>query len=76
MHAQAWQLMKDTIAGAVVRAVYHPNLHTVIMTDASDRFWSICITQVPQEDRFKPVSEMRHVPIVFNSGSFTHSEFR
>ena len=44
------------------------------MTDASDCYWSICITQCTTEDLEKHWREQSHAPIAMCSGAFKGSE--
>src|SRR5690606_32689542 len=50
------------------------SIATCLFTDASDRFWSIVLTQCPQIELQLPVLDQRHTPLACMSGAFKGSE--
>jgi hypothetical protein len=45
-----------------------------LFTDASDAFYGIVLTQIPENDVEKPFEEQLHSPLAFLSGKFTKSQ--
>lgn len=68
--------LRTAIIGAVTLAHLDPEKFCVLFTNASRQYWFIMITQIPIDDKDKPVSEMRHKPLAFGSGPFKHSQNR
>jgi RNase H-like domain found in reverse transcriptase/Integrase zinc binding domain len=58
--------------------VAHPDPEKVlcVFSDASDKYFSGVITQIPKGDLDLPVAEQHHQPLAFSSGAFKGAELR
>jgi hypothetical protein len=58
-------------------AVTHPDPEKVlcVLSDASDKYFSGVITQIPKGDLDLPVADPPHQPLAFSSGAFKERSF-
>jgi hypothetical protein len=77
-HNAAFNDLKAAIVNATTVALQDPEQRLCLFTDASDFHWGAILTQVPVADRYgdKQVSEWRHTPLAFLSGSFKGASLR
>ena len=75
-HQRAFQDMVNAIRDATTLAFPNPDLVLCLFTDASHQFWSIVITQIPEEDLTLPFCEQRHRPLAFCSGEYNGAALR
>jgi RNase H-like domain found in reverse transcriptase/Integrase zinc binding domain/Integrase core domain len=79
-----WGETELAVFGACKNALEHATIlsyptmtkRLCLYTDASDRFWSAIVTQVPHADLDLPVAPQAHEPLAFLSGAFTGSAER
>lgn len=70
---KAFEHAKSLIAQAVETSHPDPDAELVLMTDASDKAWSIVLAQIRNFDTSKPVTEQVLEPLYFLSGVFRGS---
>ena len=75
-HEAAMEMARDALVNSVRAAYYDPAKTVFVFTDASYRFWSIIITQVPTEQVGLPIGDMDHEFLCCDSGEFKHSQLR
>jgi len=75
-HHTAFFSLIDAIRNATTLAFPNPDLIPCLFTDASLSFWSIIITQIPEEYLSRPFAEQRHQPLAFSSGEFKGASLR
>ena len=68
----AWEQLREAIQHTVKLGYFSlaESIATCLFTDASDRFWSIVLTQCPQIELQLPVLDQRHTPLACMSGAF------
>jgi len=60
IHMQAFEDLQDTLRNAVKLSYPKQEMEICVHTDASDRFWSAVISQIPLEDLKRPIQEQRY----------------
>ena len=73
-HDSAWRTCMDSLAKATCLAYPDDKKSICVFTDASDRFWAVVITQVPQPMLSSPIEDQDHEPLLFLSGEFKKSQ--
>ena len=75
-HSKAMTQVKEALTRMV--PLVHPDQEqdVCLFTDASLDYWGAVATQVPPEDKDKPVEERRHSPLAFLSGKFVSAAAR
>ena len=74
---KAWKTLKEHVATTAERNLknYQPKLPLLIFTDASKRFWSAIIMQVPFDNlNLDDIRSMQPDPLIFLSGKFTQTQ--
>jgi hypothetical protein len=75
-HQAAFDDVKRAIVQATVLAARDPDKQLVLVTDASHTHMAAMLSQVPMDQRDRPIDEMDHQPLGFWSGAFRGSELR
>jgi hypothetical protein len=73
-HSTCFLKIKSLLSNQVKLA--HPDLQQrlCLFTDASDAFYGIVLTQIPESDVERPFEDQLHSPLAFLSGKFTKSQ--
>ena len=74
VHIRAFKNLKTALKNAVCIAHVKDDWDLNVMTDASDKFYSIMITQTNPNESDKPIQERSHEPIAFYSREFKGAE--
>jgi len=69
-HLKCFETVKMAISNLV--KLTHPKDDFIVcmFPDASQDFWSLILTQIPEEDVDKEIADQRHEPLAFLSGVF------
>ena len=70
-HNDSFRKCQNALENAVTLAYPSPEKRFCLYSDASEKFWSSVVTQVPYDDLNLPHSQQRHEPLSFFSGRFT-----
>jgi hypothetical protein len=73
-HKQSWDECKILLQNEMQNTHIIPGAKLCLMSDASDRFWNVLLTQVENWQEGKDVTEQDHRPVCTMSGEFTKSE--
>ncbi|XXQ35702.1 Reverse transcriptase domain-containing protein [Plasmodiophora brassicae] len=75
-HLTSFNSLKHRLSEAMTLA--HPKDEWImcLFPDASDRFWSVFLSQIPPEDIDLPYGEQHHEPLSFISGTFRGSQLK
>jgi hypothetical protein len=71
---QAFDRVRDLLATSATLHHPSPEGEMVLVTDASDKGWSVLVTQVENWDESKPVGEQAHRLLTCLSGTFTGAQ--
>jgi RNase H-like domain found in reverse transcriptase len=74
-HQQAFEEMQKQLQKLPVVAHPDPEKVLCVFSEASDKYFSGVITQIPNGDLDLPVAEQHHQPLAFSSGAFKGASF-
>lgn len=72
--SETFKQLQHQLQEMVKTAHRDPALRLCIYTDASDSFWAAAVTQCPDQELRKPVSDQQHDPLAFLSGAFNATQ--
>ena len=73
-HEEAFRDLQETLRKAVQFSYPDPEQEICVFTDASERFWSVVVTQCSPEERDKLPPDQRHEPLAFLGSQFEKGE--
>jgi RNase H-like domain found in reverse transcriptase len=72
----AFKDLQAVIMDSMTLAFPDPDKRICVLTDASDRFYAVLMTQIDEEQLDLPMEEQDDLPLVFLSGEFKGAQLR
>jgi hypothetical protein len=73
-HENCFITVKQNIKNLVQLCHYDSSKRLCLFTDASQYYWGIVLSQIPEEDIQEKFEDQKHEPLCFLSGKFTSSQ--
>jgi hypothetical protein len=68
--------LQAAIMDSMTLAFPYPDKRICVLTDASDRFYAVLVTQLHEEQLYLPMEVQDHQPLAFLSGEFFGAQLR